>query len=162
MIPLRRQDRQIKDFNKIVDLINKCQTIHVGMVDDNKPYVVALSYGYKIKENNKVVFYLHGAKSGRKKDIIIKNSNVFVGLDILHGYVDLGKALTADYESITAEGTMSIVNDYDEKVEGIKLLCEHCGFSSFNASECVSKDITEVFKIECTNIIAKSRFKANE
>lgn len=42
---MRRKEREIKDVNDIFKVIENCSTVHVGMVDEGKPYVVALNFG---------------------------------------------------------------------------------------------------------------------
>jgi nitroimidazol reductase NimA-like FMN-containing flavoprotein (pyridoxamine 5'-phosphate oxidase superfamily) len=43
-----RKDREVTDINSIEEILKQCKTCHVAMVDDGLPYVVPLSYGYKI------------------------------------------------------------------------------------------------------------------
>lgn len=155
---MRKQNREVTDFNEIVDIIERCQTIRIGMIDNNMPYIVPMNFGYKVVDGS-IVFYTHGAKEGRKHDIIKINNNVFIELDICHGYVDLGKAVTCDYESVMGEGMMEMVEDFDEQVEGIELLLKHCKTEKYSAKECAQMGITEVFKITLNNISAKRRFK---
>lgn len=47
------------------------------LVDQGKPYIVPMNYGY-ILEDDKIVFYCHGALEGRKLDIIRNNSDCCV------------------------------------------------------------------------------------
>jgi nitroimidazol reductase NimA-like FMN-containing flavoprotein (pyridoxamine 5'-phosphate oxidase superfamily) len=41
------------------------------MVDDGKPYVVALNFGYD-REGDDLILYLHSAMEGKKIDILKK------------------------------------------------------------------------------------------
>ncbi|NLG04902.1 MAG: pyridoxamine 5'-phosphate oxidase family protein [Clostridia bacterium] len=72
---MRRADREVTDINEIMEILDQCKTAHVAMVDDGHPYVVPLSYGYKI-EDGILTLYLHSAKEGRKIDILKKNPEV--------------------------------------------------------------------------------------
>lgn len=49
--------------------------MHLGMFDENYPYVVPLHYGYEMKDG-KLTFYVHGAKEGHKLDCLRKNDHV--------------------------------------------------------------------------------------
>ena len=37
---MRRKEREIKDINEIFQVIENCSAVHVGMVDEGKPYVI--------------------------------------------------------------------------------------------------------------------------
>lgn len=43
---MRRSDREITDFNEIVDVLRRADTIRLGLHDDPYPYVVPLSFGF--------------------------------------------------------------------------------------------------------------------
>ena len=66
---MRRRDREVTDSNEIIHILDTGKVLHLGLVDQGKPYIVPMNYGY-ILEGNKLVFYLHGALEGRKLDII--------------------------------------------------------------------------------------------
>lgn len=155
---MRKFNREVKDFNEIVDIVERCQTIRIGFIDDNMPYIVPMNFGYEVN-NNSIVFYTHGAKEGRKHDIIKKNDKICVELDICHGYVDLKNAVTCDYESVMGEGKIEIIEDFNEQVKGLELLLKHCKTPNYSAQECAKMNITEVFKITLNSITAKRRFK---
>ena len=69
MRPMRRQDREIKDPEKILSIIAACPYCHLGFSDQGKPYVVPVNFGYTV-EDGRTVFYFHGAREGRKIDLI--------------------------------------------------------------------------------------------
>ena len=70
-----------KEFlDKIESIIAGARYMHLGMFDENYPYVVPLHYGYEMKDG-KLTFYVHGAKEGHKLDCLRKNDHVFVEID---------------------------------------------------------------------------------
>ena len=71
---MTRRERQIFDIDKILEILDKSKVVHIGMVDNDEPYVVPMNYGYTY-ENEKLTLWLHGATVGRKLDIIRKNPN---------------------------------------------------------------------------------------
>ena len=77
---MRRKDREILDLDKIESIIAGARYMHLGMFDENYPYVVPLHYGYEMKDG-KLTFYVHGAKEGHKLDCLRKNDHVFVEID---------------------------------------------------------------------------------
>ena len=44
---MRRKDREILDLDKIESIIAGARYMHLGMFDENYPYVVPLHYGYE-------------------------------------------------------------------------------------------------------------------
>lgn len=154
---MRRTDREMTDFNEICRLIGKCDTIRVGFNDTDAPYIVPLSFGYEA-ENGCIVFYIHGAKDGRRHLLARKCKQVCVEADICLGFAELGSgALTADYKSFIGTGEISTVCG-EEAVKGLELICRHCGFDKMDCSEAVVKN-TCVEKIVVTEFSAKQRFK---
>ena len=85
------------------------------------PYVVPLSFGYEVRDG-KVVLYFHGAKEGRKHEMIAKNPRVCMEGDLFHGYKDNGRGgVTCDYESFIGYGDCMLVSG-EEAEKGIDLL----------------------------------------
>lgn len=77
---MRRRDREVTDFNEIIHILDSGKVLHLGLVDQGKPYIVPMNYGY-VMENDKLVFYVHGALEGRKLDIIRSNSDCCVQIE---------------------------------------------------------------------------------
>jgi len=42
---MRRKDREITDFNEIVQLISSMKVLRLGLIDDDFPYIVPLNFG---------------------------------------------------------------------------------------------------------------------
>ena len=82
---MRRRDREVTDSNEIIHILDTGKVLHLGLVDQGKPYIVPMNYGY-ILEGNKIVFYLHGALEGRKLDIIRNNSDCCVQLSVMYSH----------------------------------------------------------------------------
>ena len=77
---MRRVDRAVTDNRQIQSIIEKAKVVHIGMIDNDRPYVVPMQYGF-IFNKGKLTLYVHCAKKGRKLDIINKNSHVFIELE---------------------------------------------------------------------------------
>ena len=73
---MRRADREVTDVKGIDEILQKCKTCHVAMVDNGAPYVVPLSYGYRIIGESVLELYFHSALEGRKLDILNSNNVV--------------------------------------------------------------------------------------
>lgn len=153
---MRKSDREITDFESIVKLIESCDTLRLGFSDEGVPYIVPLSFGFEAKDGE-LLFYVHGAKTGRRHELAAKNSRVCVEADICKGFVDLGHgSITADYASFIGEGEISTVTG-DEAKHGLTLLVKHCGFDELGCNDAVIA-ATEVEKIVVRDFTAKRRF----
>ncbi len=80
---MRRQDREVKDFDKITATIEGCDCCRLGLNDDGQVYIVPMNFGFKVQNNN-IVLYFHGASEGRKIDILKRNPHVGFEMDTGH------------------------------------------------------------------------------
>ena len=67
---MRRKDREITDFDEMMKIIAKCDTCRVAMFDETFPYIVPLNFGTDV-EDNQLYLYFHGAKIGKKIDLLV-------------------------------------------------------------------------------------------
>lgn len=153
---MRKADREITSADEKISLLERCQTIRLGLKDGEFPYVVPLSFGFEAETGN-VNIYFHCAKEGKKVNLLKADPRVCVEADILNGYKDTGKSVTADYESVIGFGICREVFG-DEAVRGLELLLDHCGVKGYRARECASLGRTAVFKIELLEFTGKRRF----
>ena len=77
---MRRKDREITDMQQILNIIDKCKILRLGLFDKDYPYVVPLLYGYEYADS-RLVFYMHSAKEGHRLVLIADNPLVCVELD---------------------------------------------------------------------------------
>lgn len=153
---MRKSDREIRDYNEILRLLDECQTIRLALHDEPYPYVVPLSYGWEDRDG-KLFVYFHCAKEGKKLDLIAKNGNVCFEADCLAGYKSTNHGVTADYRSLVAFGKAERVYG-EELVRGLELLLKHCRVEGYSARECAAMDITAVVRITVDGITGKRRF----
>lgn len=78
---MRRKDREITDFNKIVSIIDGCQIIRIGIADGNFPYIVPLNFAYTV-EKEQIYFYIHGAMAGKKYEMLKQSPFCSFEMDI--------------------------------------------------------------------------------
>lgn len=152
---MRRADREITDFGKIVDITERSDVIRLGLSGEVYPYVVPLSFGYEVRDR-KISLYFHGAKEGLKHDLIAKNNRVYVEADIFRNYAKTAQSVTAEYESFIGFGTVCEVCG-QEAVKGIDLLLSHCGYPTLSGADCIAMGITRVYKITLDSFTAKQR-----
>ncbi len=123
---MRRKDREVTDSVRIADIISRCTCCRIGFYDDGEVYIIPLNFGYEIKDDT-YVFYFHGAKEGRKIELI--QMSPAVGFEMDTGYAlnaaDLACNYSTYYQSIVGNGVLSIVSEPEEKKLGLSLLMEH-------------------------------------
>lgn len=154
---MRKEQREIKDFNAITEVLDRCRVIRLALNDEKFPYVVPLSFGWE-NVDGKLHVYFHCAKEGKKTELIGKNNAVTIEADLFDGYVRTANGVTADYKSVIAVGYAEEVFG-NEAVHGIERLLEHCGIKDYPAEDCVKKSPVAVYKITVERVTGKSRFK---
>lgn len=123
---MRRNDREVTAPMRVADIVSRCTCCRIGFCDDGEVYIVPLNFGYEIKDDM-YVFYFHGAKEGRKIELIKKSPNV--GFEMDTGYLlhiaDTACQCSTHYQSIIGNGVLSIVSEPAEKKLGLSLIMEH-------------------------------------
>lgn len=152
---MRKANREIKEFDKIVNLVERCDTIRLGISNEPSPYIVPLSFGYEIADE-KIVFYVHGARKGKRHELVAKNPRVCVEGDLCHGFMGTGRgSVTCEYESFIGYGNAELVKGEEAK-KGIDLILSHCGFPGYPYKPGVFK-VMSVYKIVLDEVRGKHR-----
>ena len=124
---MRRKDREITGFDNIIKVMRACKVCHVAFFDDEYPYIVPMTFGMEVKDNNEVNIYFHGAKEGRKHDLTKKNSKVSFVMEDTHGIVTgphVGACeCTMEFECVMGNGTMEYVSE-KEKVTALQTMLQ--------------------------------------
>ena len=129
---MRRKDREVTDFDKIIGILNDCDCCRLGLVDkDGHAYIVPMNFGIET-DGKKLTLYFHCATQGRKLDIIKSNPTVCFEADTA------GKLVTGDtacsysykYKCVMGEGKAEIISDKSEKSHGLNSIMNHCSESS--------------------------------
>ncbi len=153
---MRRNDREVTDIQEIRALIDECKVIRLAMINGDKPYVVPLNFGYTY-ENGAFTFYFHGAKEGKKLDVIRKNASVAFEMDCQNALQHGETACTHSYyyASVLGEGKAEILEG-DEKCKGLSALMLHmAGRNDVFTAEMADK--VAVIAIRVDTLTAKKR-----
>ncbi|ADL07114.1 pyridoxamine 5'-phosphate oxidase family protein [Thermosediminibacter oceani] len=176
---MRRKDREMnREFG--LKVIDKSIYGVLSMVDEGEPYGIPLSI---VRDGN--TLYFHSAKDGRKVKILEKNpkvSVVFVGetkipeiysneeldeiaKDESKANALISKVFTTEFESAVVVGKVKLVEDEDEKIKALKLICEKytpTKMAYFPIAIKAGLNRTNVDSIEIEEITAKrKKFDAN-
>jgi nitroimidazol reductase NimA-like FMN-containing flavoprotein (pyridoxamine 5'-phosphate oxidase superfamily) len=123
---MRRSDREITDIEEKLGIIRRCKVLRLGLAEQNQPYIVPMNFGFDYKDGL-LTLYLHGAKEGKKVDILNRNQQVCFEMDGEHSLIT-GKTpgdYSFAYESIIGFGTGEILEKDDEKTYGLNALMKH-------------------------------------
>ena len=154
---ITRREREVTDPAQILDILNRAKIVHIGMVDGDEPYVVPMNYGFTMEEG-KLTLYLHGAKKGRKLDVLRANPKVFFSLecDVQPFEGDIACRYGTSYASVMGSGTAEILEDVAAKQEGLSLFMKSQTGRDFAFDEKMAS-IVSVIRIDVADYTAKCR-----
>jgi len=159
---MRRKDRQVTDIYGIEDILKQCRTAHVAMVDNGSPYVVPLSYGYKIINGNVLELYFHSAPEGRKLDVLKRNNKVCFEM------AQKGEPVHSDnpckagyyYASIIGFGEAVFIEQEEEKGDALSIMVKHQSGKDVRFTAEQTKGVC-VFKIVSKEFTGKKKKKGS-
>ena len=61
---MRREKRAVTDVQQILQMVDDCQVMHLGLCQGDQPYVVPLNYGWEWG-NGVLTLFFHAAREGR-------------------------------------------------------------------------------------------------
>ena len=148
---MRRKEKEITGIGDIEKIIKKALCCRIGLVDDDEPYIVPVSFGY---ERN--ALYFHAALEGRKIGLIKRNNKVCFEIDADVVMVeDLEScSCTANYRSVIGTGRAFILESDEEKSQGLKLIIKQYGMKDFDFPK-TRLDKTLVVKVDINSITGK-------
>lgn len=156
---MRRKDREVTDLNQIFEIVRNCSVAHVGMVENGKPYVVALNFGYE-RQGDALVLYFHSAYEGHKMDILKENPNIYFQMDCVNEFITGTKenpcAYCWRYDSVMGSGQVKFIEEPDEKAYALNCIIHHLGKTedTFQFPEAKLKK-TCVYRVISTDITGK-------
>ena len=152
---MRRKDREITDQDKINDIMRRCTCCRVGFQDEGEVYIVPLNFGFEAGEA--YTFYFHGAKEGRKIDLIQSSNQVGFEMDtnyLLHE-ADIACGYSARFQSVIGNGVVSMIDALEEKRHALSVIMEHHTGKKDWTFEDKMLEAVAVFKLEVTKLSCK-------
>lgn len=148
---MRRKEKEITDLKEIEKILQESTVCRLAMVDEDKPYMVPLNFGYRDG-----YLFFHSAKEGQKIDVIQKNPNVCFEVDQL---IKFKKAKTAcdwgvEYKSVIGSGRAQLLDKLDEKIVALNVIMSHYSDRTFDyPDEALEK--TLVIKVQIERMTGK-------
>jgi nitroimidazol reductase NimA-like FMN-containing flavoprotein (pyridoxamine 5'-phosphate oxidase superfamily) len=134
--------------------------LHLGLVDDGKPYVVPMNYGVsKDESDGHYIIYLHSGHTGRKLDIIKKNPECCFTMELyaepFEGKMACQYGMT--YECLMGTGKITFVDESVEKDLGLRAIMKtQTGRDDFAFDEKMTSIVT-VMRIDVEELTGKHR-----
>jgi nitroimidazol reductase NimA-like FMN-containing flavoprotein (pyridoxamine 5'-phosphate oxidase superfamily) len=155
---MRRKDREVTGEERIREILEKGKILRVAMMDGAYPYVLPLHYGYEWADG-RLTFYMHGAREGRKVELMARRPKVGFELDCdvaLDSGGDVPCRYGSLYASVIGRGTASLVEEAAEKIHGLRVLMRTQTGRDFAIDEGMAATVS-VMRIDVTDLTAKSR-----
>jgi len=117
---MRRTDKEITERDVLERLLDDAAVLHLGLVDDGRPYVVPLNFG---REGD--VLYVHCATEGRKLRCLAGQPAVCVEVERLDRVTKGDSACgawTSHYESVIGFGTARVLEGEAERERGLQAI----------------------------------------
>lgn len=153
---MRRTDREITDFQEMVEVMGRCDVCRLGLNASEVPYILPLNFGMEVK-NGQVVLYFHGAREGTKFDLIARDNRASFEMDCGHRLIldDEKQTCSMTYESIIGRGLIDTVRDSD-RIRALKLIMAHYRQEDFPFRE-ETAAVTTVFQLTVSEMTGKRR-----
>lgn len=153
---MRRKDREITEFDAMIDVIRKCDVCRIALNDGDFPYIVPLNFGLEV-QGEQVFLYFHAAREGKKLALIAKDNRASFEMDCEHKFIlyEERMSCTMGYASVMGHGTIEIVPE-EEKFRALKLLMRQYHAEDFPFNQDMMQ-VTTVLKLTVTDMTGKRR-----
>ena len=154
---MTRREREVTDINEIIKILDNSKVLRLGLVDGDEAYVVPMNYGYTLVDG-KLTLWLHGARRGRKLDLIRANPKVFFemecGIQPFEGEIACKYGI--EYSSIMGRGKAEIVEDIETKKAALSHLMKTQTGKDFEFEDKMAA-VVSIIRIDVSEFTAKHR-----
>lgn len=153
---MRRKDREITEFDEMLNIIRKCDVCRLALWDQEFPYIVPMNFGEKV-EDGQLYLYFHCANQGKKLDLMRQNPKVSFEMDCEHRILLYAERMscTMGYASVIGQGTIEFLKE-EQKQEALKIILRHYHSEAFQFRLDMMK-VTTVFRLKVKSMHAKRR-----
>lgn len=154
---MTRREHEITDLAQITRILDTCKIVHLAFIDQGKPYLIPMNYGYTM-ENGALTLYVHSAVESYKLGVIRQNPTVSFemecDLEPFEGKVACQYGVA--YSTVFGMGTAKILDDPKEKGDALSNLMKVQTGKDFTFDERMVS-IVSVIKITVSEYAAKHR-----
>ena len=153
---MRRADREVTDPVKIRGIITSCDCCRLGLCDGERAYVVPLDFGLE-ERDGRYAFYFHGAKEGRKMDLIRRTGWAAFEMDTGHKWVisERAQETTSRFRCVMGGGPVTVLETAEEKRAGLLAILAHVtGREQWDIGAAALEN-TQVFRLDAEELTCK-------
>lgn len=153
---MRRKDREVTNFNEIMQIIEECEIVRLGLADGDFPYIVPVNFAYTVS-GGQLALYIHGAMAGRKYELLRQNPvcsfemDLPLGMDCIYEKRDV----TMRFKSVMGRADVTFLEG-EEKQDAIDhiIMARHEETRHFDYNRSAVQR-TAVAKLTVTELTAK-------
>ncbi len=166
MRAMRLGKREVADGDAIREIIDSCQVLRIGAVDEEGMFIVPVNFGFRWngpEGDPRASFYVHSAREGRKAEAFrahgAAGTPVAFELDRDGGTIsgDYSCAYSRAYASVMGTGVMVPVEDEDERLRGLELIMRHTAPGAPVSFSPAGLGRVAVFRLDARELTAKRR-----
>lgn len=116
------REKAAYDEDTVHAILDSALVVSAGFVQDGQPVVVPMIFG---REGETI--YLHGARKARIIRLLEQTNQVCLNVTLVDGIVFARSTFNSsmNYRSATLFGTPRLVDDRDDKLQGMRIISEH-------------------------------------
>lgn len=149
---MRKKQYEITDSAIIEYILSKSEVCRIAMIDNDRPYIVPMNYGYK----NKTI-YFHSAHEGKKIDLLRAKNKVCFEIELFSQIVknEIPCEWGTKYRSLIGYGTVEFITDSEGKKEALDIIMTHYGKKGKNTYKDTSLERVLILKLKIEEISGK-------
>lgn len=134
---MRRKDREVKDFDEIISILDNCNVLTLAVISEGRPYSVPVNFGYIVDETDegkKLSVFFHGAGEGKKVSALRDDPGISFSahskVSISGGDEHPSKPCnwSCFFESVIGFGRARFLEGKEEKARGLDAIMLHNGY----------------------------------
>ena len=119
---MRRKEKAITRRSEMDAVIEKARVCRLAMMDDDRPYIVPMSFGYDGE-----ALYFHSAREGKKLDLLRKNGRVCFEFDtdvsVVSGEIPCKWGMA--YQSVIGTGEVEFILEPESRRRALDVIMAH-------------------------------------
>ncbi len=143
----------IEERERVEKILKMCKVCFVGMVDDGRPYVIPMNFGYEDG-----IIYLHSAQEGRSIRAMENNPNICVTFctdtELIRQHPEVACSYRMKAASVICEGKVEFEEDFDEKIKILNIIMRQYIDKEFTYSTPAVNNV-KIWKLPLKNVGAK-------
>ena len=154
---MTRRELEVTDINEIIGILDRAKVLHLGLVDEGRPYIVPMNYGYTM-DDGKLTIYLHSSMKGYKIDVIRNNPECCFELECdvkpFEGPKPCMNGMS--YSSVMGRGRAEILEGYQERLKAMNIFMSSQTGQEYEFTEKMLSAV-HMIRIEVSEYTAKRR-----